>query len=420
MKLHKTNLTILLIFALLLMQMSVIGQIVDAKPPPFPDLSKGRGDGSKGGGTDDKLSADLRILTSQFAGSKGTKDDREVAFSEEQLKEAFGIEKGETNPSVSLAVTIKSDADIVKLKDAGMKIYFRKGDVVYGEANVSRLGRLAQQRDVIKISSIKSVKTPPVPNNPLPPVFPNPAGAKGNPTSVPLANEFNKTGLDGKGVIVGVIDSGIDWRHPDFLNPDGTSRILAIWDYFDESYEDSNGTIGTIGPKLYAEGENLWGTVYTNAQINAALKDEGTVNSEDRQGHGTAVAGTAAGNGAVSDGKYAGVAPQADLIIVKASDCGGFHDWVPGAEWILQMAEKFEKPVVINQSFGGHYSAHDGTEESEEYLNSATGEGIPGAIFTVSAGNEGRYNLHATGRFGKINRGRKRIQQPDYCQYFST
>jgi subtilisin family serine protease len=220
-------------------------------------------------------------------------------------------------------------------------------------------------------------------------------------------------------VIVGVIDSGIDWRHPDFINPDGTSRILAIWDYFDESYQSSNGKIGTIGPKLSPQGKNLWGTIYTNAQINAALKGTGTVNTSDVSGHGTAVAGTAAGNGRASDGKYAGVAPQADLIIVRASECDSFANWIPGAEWIIRTAKEYKKPVVINQSFGGHSSAHDGNQESEKYLNLVTGKDVPGVIFTVSAGNEGRFNLHATGRFGKTTGGGQEMSSPISINIFS-
>lgn len=412
MKLHRINLSLLLIFALLMMQLPVVGQVVDPAGPPLPDFSKGRGSGSKGA-KDEKLSSDLKILSSQYGRSKGSKGKNEVAFSEGELENIFGIDAKEDNPKVNLAVTVKNDTDIQSLRDLGMNIFFQKGNVVYGEATISRLGSLALERDVIQISSVKSARTPTIPVTPSPPVEPiSSKGSNGNDTNVKLISEFDKAGLDGTGVIVGVIDSGIDWRHPDFINPDGTSRILAIWDYFDESYRESNGKIGTIPPKLSPEGKNLWGTIYTNAQINAALRGEGTVNTEDAGGHGTAVAGTAAGNGRASDGKYTGVAPQSDLIIVRASECGSFANWLPGAEWIIRQAKEYKKPVVINQSFGGHHSAHDGTQEGEEYLNLVTGKDVPGVIFTVSAGNEGRHNLHATGRFGKTTGGGREFSDP--------
>src|SRR5690606_21720365 len=108
--------------------------------------------------------------------------------------------------------------------------------------------------------------------------------------TAPLANEFNKGSLTGKGVIVGVIDSGIDIKHQDFIRPDGTSRIIAIWDMHDHSFRDSGGKIGSAPPKFNAADPALPGTIYTNAQINAALKGTGTVNTVDRHGHGTAVA----------------------------------------------------------------------------------------------------------------------------------
>ncbi len=207
-----------------------------------------------------------------------------------------------------------------------------------------------------------------------------------------------------------MIDTGIDFRHPDFLRPDGTSRIIAIWDFFDKSFERSNGTIGTSPPKLDPDGDPLRGTIYTNAQINAALKGAGTVNTVDNNGHGTATAGTAAGNGGKLGAKFAGVAPNADLIIVKGANCGGFDgDYIYGAAWITQMAKQLKRPVVINQSFGGHFTAHDGNEQEETFLNTLTGKGIPGVIFTVSAGNEGRYSFHGASKFGPRREGQEDI-----------
>lgn len=404
MKLYKLNLTMLIIFALSLMQISVFGQIDEPKPPAYPDLSKGKTSGSKGG-PNDKLSPELRILQTQFDGSKGQGDEKaDISFSDKQLKETFGIEAGEDDPKVSLAVDIKNDAEINRLKDVGMKVYMREGNTLYGEITVRRLGRLARESSVLKIASVKDVKSPPVPKNPTPPAMPNSSGSKGNGTTPnqPLANQFNKGTFTGKGVIVGVIDTGIDWTHPDFINADGTSRIIAIWDLFDESFDTSNGTIGSAPPTLYEDGDPMFGTVYTNAQINAALKNQGTVNTLDNNGHGTASAGTAAGNGRASNGQFFGVAPEADLIIVKAGDCGGISGaYIYGALWMVKTANEIKKPIVINQSFGGHYSAHDGTETEEAFLNKLTGKGIPGVIITNSAGNEGQYSFHAEGRFGK-------------------
>ncbi len=109
-------------------------------------------------------------------------------------------------------------------------------------------------------------------------------------------------GLSGKGIIVGVVDSGFDYFHPDFRKADGTTRILKLWD------------------------QTMPERVYTAEEINRALmqptREEALaiVPQQDTMGHGTAITGVAAGNGRASLGKYTGVAPEADLIIVKASN----------------------------------------------------------------------------------------------------
>lgn len=421
MKLTKFTTAFILIFALTGGQFLIVSA-QEITPPKYPNVALGRGSGSKSGASEmEKLSPELRMLFAQYRGGGGAKGGGgspvTIKFNGEQLKEVFGIGNAETaNPSVAVAVTTNADSDIAALRNAGMKVYMRQGNTVYGQASVLNLAKIAGEKSVSRIAATKSAKAPDLPKESAPPILrlPNSKGGDApvpNTTKkTPLANEFNKGTMTGKGVIVGVIDSGIDWRHKDFLKPDGTSRVAAIWDLFDDSFAQSGGKIGTSPPSLIAGGDALPGTIYTNAQINAALKGGGTVNSVDNQGHGTATAGTAAGNGGTAGASFAGVAPEADLIIVKASDCGGFVDaYIFGAKWIVTTAKELKRPVVVNQSFGGHFTAHDGTEQEETFLNSLTGKGIPGVIFTVSAGNEGQYSLHAAGQFGPRREGQADI-----------
>lgn len=381
----------------------------------YPDLEKGRGRNSKGATTIDKLSPDLRVLLAQYRSSSKSESVVETAFSNEQLRDVFGItDLQDDNPMINIAVTTEKEVNVDLLKDAGMKIFLRKENIVYGQIPLLALETIGIEKKVLQISATKSAKTPELPQGDEPVIPQNLGNSKGNSkganTNLPLANEFPKANLTGKGVIVGVIDSGIDWRHPDFLKADGTSRIIAIWDLFDESYTTSGGKIGTSPPILDADGVALPGTIYTNTQINAALKGKGTVNTQDNNGHGTATAGTAAGNGGSTNGKYSGVAPEADLIIVKAGDCGGLvRAYIYGAEWIVRTAKNLKRPVVVNQSFGGHLTAHNGTDSEEQFLNTLTGKGIPGVAFTVSAGNEGRFSLHAAGVFGARKAGQADI-----------
>ena len=129
------------------------------------------------------------------------------------------------------------------------------------------------------------------------------------------APSFSSPGLDGAGVLLAVIDSGIDYFHPDFRKEDGQTRIGLLWD---QSIQEGREGIGSA----YL-GDSALGYVYTAEQINQALsagsRQEGLrlVPSQDISGHGTHVAGIAAGNGRASGGRYRGVAYESELIVVK-------------------------------------------------------------------------------------------------------
>lgn len=379
------------------------------KPPKMPDLTKGRG-AAVSRGDEGKLSPELQMLYQQYSvasrgGVKGVGERVSMNFDAAQLQEIFGIKDAkEANPTVGVAVKTTAKTDVSRFKQAGMKVYMQMDEMIFGKIPVLSLGKIADERNVSSIEAVKSTRTPKPPGQKF--SFTTGKAAMNNldRAAAPLANEFPKANLTGKGTIVGVIDTGIDWKHQDFRRADGTSRVLAIWDMTDDSYADAG--VGTSPPTLPG-GETLFGTIYTNKQINDALKGKGAVNAKDTFGHGTAVAGTAAGNGA---GKLSGVAPDADLIIVRAGDCGGFSDdYIYGAAWIVETAKLRKRPVVVNLSLGGHYSAHDGTQVEEKLLNSLTGKGKPGVVFTVSAGNEGEQNMHAAGVFGANRPGQEDI-----------
>ncbi len=192
--------------------------------------------------------------------------------------------------------------------------------------------------------------------------------------------------LKGKGIIVGVIDSGIDWKHQDFrLDSDTTkTRILFLWDQTDER--------SGVGPATFN-----YGAEYTSAQINNELDGTpaGVVLEDDPNGHGTHVAGIAAGDGSASGGVFMGVAPEADLIIVKGGN-GGFtsNNIINGIAYIRTKAEALGKPFVINMSLGGHDGAHDGTDAQEVVVDEEL-SGKSGRQIVIAAGNEGSDQIHA-------------------------
>ena len=203
--------------------------------------------------------------------------------------------------------------------------------------------------------------------------------------------------LLGKGVLIGIVDSGIDYENPDFRNEDGTTRILALWDQ-------------TIQNGKPPEGYHI-GTEFTSEQINEALRMEvreeryRIVPSRDTSGHGTAVAGIAAGNGRGSkNGKYRGAAPEAGLLVVKMGGAGetGFPrttQLMRGVDYIVRKAEELKKPVAINISFGNTYGSHDGTSLLERYLNTVSERWKN--VICVGSGNEGTTAGHAAGEYRK-------------------
>jgi len=204
-------------------------------------------------------------------------------------------------------------------------------------------------------------------------------------SAVHRPEEYN---LKGAGVIIGIIDSGIDYTHPDFCREDGTSRILYLWDQ----------TEGDSPPYGFRQG-----TEYDNHQINMALNNAQPfeiVPSVDTIGHGTAVAGIAAGNGRASNGREMGVAPEASLIVVKLGN-KGFESFARTTEimramkYILDKSEELSMPVSINLSYGTNDGSHDGSSLFETYINAASQRWK--TVIVAATGNEGAAAHHFSG-----------------------
>lgn len=199
--------------------------------------------------------------------------------------------------------------------------------------------------------------------------------------------------LRGKGTLIGIVDSGIDYENAEFRNEDGTTRIVSLW----------NQSVNGRPPAGY-----LAGTEYTREQIDAALATEDKevrrqmVKTSDVSGHGTAVAGIAAGNGRGSEGRrFRGAAPEAELIIVKmgAPREGGFPrttELMRGVDYIVRKAVELRRPVAINISFGNTYGSHDGTSLVERFLNDIAD--MWKNVICIGSGNEGASAGHVSGK----------------------
>ena len=166
--------------------------------------------------------------------------------------------------------------------------------------------------------------------------------------------QTGRDGLTGKGILIGIVDSGVDYYHTDFRNADGSSRILRLWDQ----------SIPGKPPQGYVTG-----TEYTKEEIDEALalgETEGRrlIPSRDVSGHGTAVLGIAAGNGTVSEGVNRGVAYESDLLVVKMGNAGENSfprttELMEGIDYLIRQAVRMGRPIAINISFGNNYGSHE-------------------------------------------------------------
>jgi len=188
----------------------------------------------------------------------------------------------------------------------------------------------------------------------------------------PLIDSFT-----GDGVIIGYVDTGIDFNHGDFKNIDGTTRVLRYWD-------QSLGSNPSRTPPKYGYGQ-----VWTNEDI-----DNGICTSTDNHAHGTTVTGTGSGN-ANENGRYKGAAPESDIIIIETNfSLGNWTLTVADAiDYVFTVADSLGKPAIVNTSVGDYLGSHDGTDPASQIVDSLLND-KPGRIVVAALGNSGNWGKY--------------------------
>ncbi len=235
--------------------------------------------------------------------------------------------------------------------------------------------------------------------------------AGGRRAACVTALQARNPGLTGRGVLVAIIDSGIDYTHPDFRNADGTTRIAALWDQ----------TAAGTPPEGYLDG-----VLYTRDRIDAALRGERTETGEslvpetDLSGHGTHVAGIAVGNGRASGGRYRGVAYESELLVVKlggtqADPFPQTANLMAAGDFCVRYAAEAGQPLSINLSFGNNEGAHDGRSLLETYLDAVALYGRN--CICIGTGNNAALGWHVGGLVQEStqenDRGRKNSEEEE-------
>ena len=218
----------------------------------------------------------------------------------------------------------------------------------------------------------------------------------------------NTTTLTGKGTAIAILDSGVDYKHPDFRNADGSTRILAYWDqslpFIPDHFSINNPyNLGIIFSEedlnQLLTDENNFFFFDSSAPTALGSASESLSPSEDISGHGTHIAGISAGNGRASNGTNQGVAPESSLIVVKLKNeasliYSDYANLMMAINFAVRFASSRSLPLSINISYGSNDGSHTGNSLLELFMEQVSFYGKN--TTSVATGNEGLTRRHAS------------------------
>jgi subtilisin family serine protease len=287
-----------------------------------------------------------------------------LEISDEQLERAGELAVGFNSADDSWDLIVRYNGSLEKVKEFANRV--KELNYGYGIVNVNRMfvDRLADVEEIIYVEKPNSLKF---------------AVLNGKRDS--CVNQVQVSGssqLFGEGVLVGIVDSGIDYTNDAFIDAEGNTRIYKLWDQ--------------VSDKVYGEED-----------INQALKSPNpyqVVKSRDISGHGTHVAGIAAGNFATDKNNNLGIATKSRLIVVKMKTPGensfpSTTSLMEAVDFIVNESNQINQPVAINISFGNSYGSHDGTSLLSTYLDAVVNGNR--TVIVIGSGNEGDSAGHTGG-----------------------
>ncbi len=278
---------------------------------------------------------------------------------------------GEFPTNRQLALFAQGDVAVIKkyAEQHGGSFKYAAGDIA---AILLPLGAVQGLADLEKVSAIEDnyMKIEPMNDS---------MRVKNNINPVQMGMAPLPQGYDGTGVIMGIIDSGIDFTHPDFKDANGNTRVLYIWDH--------NLTGGVAPPPFN------YGREFNSSDINGGLA---TAHVDNSNGHGTHVTGVAAGNGFAMNA-HKGVAPGAQIISVCVNWNLPDNNWLTSiadaVNYIYTKATSMNKPCVINISAGTYYGSHDGKDLQAQAISNLISQ-HNGRSLVCAAGNAGSIPIH--------------------------
>jgi subtilisin family serine protease len=335
---------------------------------------------------------------------------------ETQKQRALTDAPADAETDSHITVAVKHTGDVADLAAAGFKVTTEVGSLAFGSVDINRLTELANHAQVVRIDKVNPVQKQL--DNSIPDI---------RADLVRTHSGDIWTGVTGAGVTVAVIDTGIDYQHHTFRKPDGKTRILKIWDQTLTAIAGENTPPDLPATHPLGIATLSYGVLYTKADIDAALSTGNPlskVRHKDIDGHGTHVAGIAAGNGGQSGTtdaagschhafKYTGVAPEADIIIIRKrglsdndpKDLAGHNHTTDALRFLDEEARP--KPAAIppvarrlmavNMSFGAFYGERDGLHENTTKYDDIAAANTTGFIMVKAAGNSANKSRHAEG-----------------------